>query len=136
MLSITHTYAYDFFSSDQTSQNTDIDVEIEDSSLNLEQKHLAKQHDQDENNYKVLKNLIYNNDSIRIYNYTAYNTDDLKNKMTSGLPNYTQVNDLSISFGYGMSYQVDSVNRIGYEYISSFPYDRGQVIRFFWVRSF
>lgn len=35
-----------------------------------------------------------------------------------------------------MVYQLNKNNRIGYEYLSSFPFDRGQLIRLFWLRIF
>lgn len=44
------------------------------------------------------------------------------------------LNDLSISLGYGIVYQINQDNRIGYEYLSSFPFDRGQMVRLFWLR--
>ncbi|MEG0915010.1 MAG: hypothetical protein RSG57_04585 [Christensenellaceae bacterium] len=36
--------------------------------------------------------------------------------------------------GYGIEIKVNKRNKVGYEYLSNFPYDRGQLIRFFWVR--
>lgn len=44
------------------------------------------------------------------------------------------LNDLSISLGYGIVYQINQDNRIGYENLSSFPFDRGQMVRLFWLR--
>lgn len=35
-----------------------------------------------------------------------------------------------------MTYKINADHKIGYEYISSFPYDRGQLIRIFWIWSF
>ncbi|WP_288365594.1 hypothetical protein [uncultured Acinetobacter sp.] len=113
-----------------------LDVNLENKDLNQEQKHLAEQHDQEENNYKVLKNLFYANERISIYNYTVYNMDDLKSKMIEEAPDAVGLHDLSISFGYGMSYRLKDGTKLGYEYVSNFPYDRGQLIRFFWIRSF
>lgn len=127
---------YDFFAQPHQDDTINLDINLENKDLNQEQKRLAEQHDQEENNYKILKNLFYSNERISIYNYTAYNTDDLKNKMIDGATDHVGVNDLSISFGYGMSYQLKQDTKLGYEYISSFPYDRGQLIRFFWIRSF
>lgn len=128
--------AYDFFSQAMPDNTVNLDVNLENKDLNQEQKHLAEQHDQEENNYKVLKNLFYANERISIYNYTVYNMDDLKSKMIKGAPDAVGLHDLSISFGYGMSYRLKDDTKLGYEYVSNFPYDRGQLIRFFWIRSF
>ena len=65
-----------------------------------------------------------------IYNYTAYDTGQLHSKSITGLTNHINIQDLSISVGYGVNYSVNPRLKIGYEYISSFPYDRGQLIRF------
>ncbi len=46
------------------------------------------------------------------------------------------VDDFAVSFGYGMEFKLDPVNKVGYEYVSSFPYDRGQMVRFFWSKRF
>jgi hypothetical protein len=51
--------------------------------------------------------------------------------MLTGETNNLSLDDFSISLGYGIVYQLNSANRIGYEYLSSFPFDRGQLIRFF-----
>lgn len=128
--------SYDFFAEPYQDDTINLDINLENTDLNQEQKRLAEQHDQEENNYKVLKNLFYSNERISVYNYTAYNMSDLKNKVIDGSTDHLGVSDLSISFGYGLSYQLRQDTRLGYEYISSFPYNRGQLIRFFWIRSF
>ncbi|MCU4413943.1 hypothetical protein KTH71_07815 [Acinetobacter sp. WU_MDCI_Axc73] len=137
MACLSNVYAYDFFAEDNADDETDLEINFENTGLNLEQKQLAQQHDEQENNYKVLKNLFYSNEKISIYNYTAYNVDHLKNKIIDGSSiDQIGLNDLSISFGYGLVYNMDGQNRVGYEYISSFPYNRSQLIRIFWIWSF
>ncbi|MPW45062.1 hypothetical protein D7V21_01650 [Acinetobacter guerrae] len=136
LLNIPMIYAYDFFAENNQKQITDFEYNSENNDLNQTQKHLAEQHDQEENNYNVLKNPFFSNERINVYNYTAYNTDILKNKALSGGSDHVSVDDLSISFGYGITYKINSDHKIGYEYISSFPYDRGQLIRIFSIWSF
>ncbi|EXB71250.1 hypothetical protein J525_0640 [Acinetobacter sp. 21871] len=109
---------------------------LDESDLNLEQRRLAIEHDDEINNYNVLKNEFYSNERWVIYNYTAYDTGQLHSKNIAGLTNHINIQDLSISFGYGVNYSVNPRLKIGYEYISSFPYDRGQLIRFFTIYLF
>jgi len=125
-----------FFAENNPEQIVDDQHHPENTDLNQIQKHLAEQHDQEENDYEILKNPFYSNERINIYNYTAYNTDALKNKMINAGSEHISAHDLSISFGYGMTYKINADHKIGYEYISSFPYDRGQLIRIFWIWSF
>ncbi|MBJ9985433.1 hypothetical protein IAE19_08250 [Acinetobacter sp. S40] len=131
-----YAYAYDFFAENSSTQVAEVEYSPENTDLNQIQKHLAEQHEQEENNYEILKNPFYSNERINIYNYTAYNADSLKNKMINGGSEHISANDLSISFGYGMTYKINTQHKVGYEYISSFPYDRGQLIRIFWIWSF
>lgn len=133
---LSNVYAYDFFAENNQEQIVDDQHHPENTDLNQIQKHLAEQHDQEENDYEILKNPFYSNERINIYNYTAYNTDALKNKMINAGSEHISAHDLSISFGYGMTYKINADHKIGYEYISSFPYDRGQLIRIFWIWSF
>ena len=135
-MQVTDSHAYDFFADNNQEQFIDDQYNPENADLNQIQKHLAEQHDQEENNYEILKNSFYSNERINIYNYTAYNADTLKNKMMNGASDHVGLNDLFISFGYGVSYKINADHKIGYEYISSFPYDRGQLIRIFWIWSF
>lgn len=102
----------------------------------MEQRRLAIEHDDEVNNYNVLKNEFYSNERWVIYNYTAYDTGQLQNKNSNGLTNHINIQDLSISVGYGVNYSVNPRLKIGYEYISSFPYDRGQLTRFFTIYLF
>lgn len=86
--------------------------------------------------YSVMNNKLYENDRIKIYNNTLYEFSPLDQKMdtTQIVPNIA--NDLKFSIGYGMEYKIDKYRKVGYEYVSNFPYDRGQMIRFFWSKDF
>ncbi|MGK8801664.1 hypothetical protein [Acinetobacter seifertii] len=128
--------AYDFFQPESDSTLLDTEQLLDQSDLNLEQRRLAIEHDNEVNNYNVLKNEFYSNERWVIYNYTAYDTGQLQNKNSNGLTNHFNIQDLSISVGYGVNYSVNPRLKIGYEYISSFPYDRGQLIRFFTIYLF
>ncbi|MEO4209521.1 hypothetical protein [Acinetobacter pittii] len=128
--------AYDFFQPESDSTLLDTGQLLDQSDLNLEQRRLAIEHDDEVNNYNVLKNEFYSNERWVIYNYTAYDTGQLQNKNSSGFTNHINIQDLSISVGYGVNYSVNPRLKIGYEYISSFPYDRGQLIRFFTIYLF
>ncbi|MEO9279479.1 MULTISPECIES: hypothetical protein [Acinetobacter] len=128
--------AYDFFQPESDSTLLDTEQLLDQSDLNLEQRRLAIEHDDEVNNYNVLKNEFYSNERWVIYNYTAYDTGQLQNKNSNGLTNHFNIQDLSISVGYGVNYSVNPRLKIGYEYISSFPYDRGQLIRFFTIYLF
>lgn len=128
--------AYDFFQPESDFTLLDSDQLLDQSDLNLEQRRLAIEHDDEVNNYNVLKNEFYSNERWVIYNYTAYDTGQLQNKNINGLTNHLNIQDLSISVGYGVNYSVNPRLKIGYEYISSFPYDRGQLIRFFTIYLF
>jgi hypothetical protein len=86
--------------------------------------------------YSILHNLFFQDDRWRVYNYTAYQTNQFNQKMLTGDTSNLSLDDFSISLGYGMVYQLNKNNRIGYEYLSSFPFDRGQLIRLFWLRIF
>lgn len=100
-----------------------------------EQKKLAEEHDQEVMDYSILSNEFYKNDRLRIFNYTAYNMQQLKNTLLNPTNSNTNGTELSISFGYGMEFKINALNKLGYEYISSFPYDRGQLLRVYWVRT-
>ncbi|WP_151799120.1 hypothetical protein [Acinetobacter calcoaceticus] len=128
--------AYDFFQPESDSTLVDSDQLLDQSDLNLEQRRLAIEHDDEVNNYNVLKNEFYSNERWVVYNYTAYDTGQIQNKNINGLTNHLNIQDLSISVGYGVNYSVNPRLKIGYEYISSFPYDRGQLIRFFTIYLF
>lgn len=91
---------------------------------------------QERTDYSILHNLFFQDDRWRVYNYTAYQTNQFNQKMLTGDTSNLSLDDFSISLGYGMVYQLNKNNRIGYEYLSSFPFDRGQLIRLFWLRIF
>ena len=99
------------------------------------QRELAQEHDQALMNYSILKNRFYENERIRVFNYSAYRVQQLKTSLLNPASTPMDADNFYISFGYGIEFKVDKFNKIGYEYISSFPYDRGQLLRFFWVRS-
>ena len=86
--------------------------------------------------YPVLHNLFFQDDRWQVYNYTAYQTNQFSHKMLTGDTSNLSLDDFSISLGYGIVYQLNQNNRLGYEYLSSFPFDRGQLIRLFWLRIF
>ncbi|MCH7336870.1 hypothetical protein [Acinetobacter sp. NIPH 2699] len=86
--------------------------------------------------YSILHNLFFQDERWRVYNYTAYETNRFNEKMLTGDTTNFALDDFSISLGYGIAYQLNPRHRIGYEYLSSFPYDRGQWIRFFWLGIF
>ena len=88
---------------------------------------------QEKTDYSILHNLFFQDDRWRVYNYTAYQTNQFNQKMLTGDTSNLSLGDFSISLGYGMVYQLNKNNRIGYEYLSSFPFDRGQLIRLFWL---
>ena len=98
--------------------------------------HLAERHNDEENDYSVVNNDFYENEYIRVFNYTAYNSDNFTNRLGTGEFSSSDLNALRISFGYGIEIKLNKRNKIGYEYLSNFPYDRGQLIRFFWVQLF
>ena len=91
---------------------------------------------QEKTDYSILHNLFFQDDRWRVYNYTAYQTNQFNQKILTGDTSNLSLGDFSISLGYGMVYQLNKNNRIGYEYLSSFPFDRGQLVRFFWLRIF
>lgn len=90
-------------------------------------------YDTQEKDYSVLNSSVYRNDLIHIFSYTAYDTSQMNTRLKSGNLDLESFGDLSISFGYGVEVRVNRLNKIGYEYLSTFPYDRGQLIRIFWV---
>ncbi|RZG45945.1 hypothetical protein [Acinetobacter wuhouensis] len=98
------------------------------------QKKIAVEHEQQATDYSILNNNFYQNDRFRIFNYTAYNVEQLKSSLVNPTVAGSGSNEFYISFGYGMEFKINDDSRIGYEYLSSFPYDRGQIIRFFWAR--
>ena len=104
--------------------------------LNEQQKQLAMQHEAMERDYQLLEHDFYTGERIRLFNHTAYQTQDLKAKATGASSGQIGLDDLSISFGYGLEYKVNKSQRIGYEYISTFPYDRGEMVRLFWYGTF
>lgn len=94
------------------------------------------QYDQQKNDYSVLNHGLYEGKRFRLFNYSAYDRDQLKAAMQSEQQGSEAFNRLAISFGYGLEFLLNRRNKVGYEYLSSFPYNRGELIRFFWVSIF
>ena len=119
------------------AENEDVQMDefIGDEIFNYYQ-HLAERHNDEENDYSVVNNDFYENEYIRVFNYTAYNSDNFTNRLGTGEFSSSDLNALRISFGYGIEIKLNQRNKIGYEYLSNFPYDRGQLIRFFWAQLF
>ncbi len=99
------------------------------------QKKLAEQHEQELADYSILTNKFYENERIRVFNYTAYNVQQLKTSLLNPSNDNPASSELYLSFGYGIEIKINALNKVGYEYISSFPYDRGQLLRLFWIRT-
>ena len=119
------------------AENEDVQMDefIGDEIFNYYQ-HLAERHNDEENDYSVVNNDFYENEYIRVFNYTAYNSDNFTNRLGTGEFSSSDLNALRISLGYGIEIKLNKRNKIGYEYLSNFPYDRGQLIRFFWAQLF
>ncbi|MDY6456901.1 hypothetical protein [Acinetobacter faecalis] len=101
-----------------------------------EKKENLEKYDEEQRDYSFINNNFYEDDVVRVYNNTAYSFDGAQNKFMSGQTYDVGVDDFAVSFGYGMEFKLDLVNKVGYEYVSSFPYDRGQMVRFFWFKRF
>ncbi|MCU4492086.1 hypothetical protein KTI63_06310 [Acinetobacter guillouiae] len=99
------------------------------------QKKLAEQHEHELADYSILTNKFYENERIRVFNYTAYNVQQLKTSLLNPSNDNPASSELYLSFGYGIEFKINALNKVGYEYISSFPYDRGQLLRLFWIRT-
>ncbi|AWL28287.1 hypothetical protein DJ533_06740 [Acinetobacter defluvii] len=132
-------FKYDFFKhlKQKKKQITDTEtaIEIASADLNQEQKKLAEEHEQELKNYSVLSNQFYEDGHFKVFNYTAFTTDDFKSRVSAGQSIQQEVQGLNISVGYGMEFKINKTNTLGYEYLSSFPYDRGQMVRLYWVKA-
>lgn len=108
--------------------------------LELDAMHIKKDsryvgEDELQQEQSILDNDFYQDEDFRFYNHTQYSLDSVKDNYMNSLTQ-TNMSDLSISLGYGMEFRVSRYQHIGYEYLSSFPYDRGQTIRIFWKARF
>lgn len=121
-----------FFSSYCYPEDYDFFAELEDDTEEM----FDAAYPQMKTSYSVLQNSFFRDERWKVYNYTAYKTNQFNHKMLSGDTSNLSLDDFSISLGYGIIYQLNATNRVGYEYLSSFPFDRGQLIRFFWLRIF
>ena len=101
-----------------------------------EQQQLADQQEQQQKTYELLQHNFFENERWRIYNHSAYSTKSLQEKWQDGNLEELHLADLSLAFGYGVEYFLDHKQSVGYEYLSNFPDDYGQMIRFFWNKSF
>lgn len=132
-------FKYDFFKhlkqNKEQITDTETAIEIANADLNQEQKKLAEEHEQELKNYSVLSNQFYEDGRFKVFNYTAFTTDDFKNRVSAGQSIQQEVQGLNISVGYGMEFKINKTNTLGYEYLSSFPYDRGQMVRLYWVKA-
>ena len=97
-----------------------------------EQRKLALNTENDQQEYGLLNHSFFENDLFEIYNYTAYETGAAQNKFLLGDAEHIGLQDFGISFGFGMKLRLSRRHSIGYEYLSNFPYDRGQIIRVYW----
>lgn len=104
--------------------------------LNQEQKELAEKYEKQKQRYSLLQHKIFENDRIRIFNNTAFGAENLKNDIRAGHYDFNNLDQLEITMGYGIEFILDQENIVGYEYLSSFPYDRGQILRIFWNKKF
>lgn len=82
-----------------------------------------------------MSNQIYADERFKLFNYTAFTSDDFKNRISAGQSIHQEVQGLNISMGYGMEFKLNKNNTLGYEYLSSFPYDRGQMVRIYWTKA-
>ena len=57
---------------------------------------LATQHDEEENDYTLINNDFYENEYIRVFNYSAYNSDNLSHKLGTGEFHSSDLDALSI----------------------------------------
>lgn len=97
---------------------------------------LAVQETEQQQDYGLISNSFYEGERLKIYNFTAYDAQAAQNKFVAGQSSLIGMDDFSISFGYGMEWKIRPRQSIGYEYLSNFPYDRGQIIRLFWNGQF
>ena len=119
---------YDFFQQQQ-EQHLATHAELD---LNAEQTRIAKETEEELRRYEVLSHQLYAGERIRFFNFTAFSQKELKNKLGTGSFHLDDIQNLNITLGYGMEYYLQPTVSIGYEYLSSFPYDRGQLVRVFW----
>lgn len=129
-----------FFTMDLKASEENINVEEKKETIfeiqEKEQKENVDKYEEEQRDYSFIKNNFYEDESLRVYNNTAYRFDGVQNKFMAGQANHVGIDDFAVSFGYGMEFKLDSTHKVGYEYVSSFPYDRGQVVRFFWSKRF
>lgn len=122
---------FDFFKKSEELAQVDSDMD-----LNKTQTEIAEKNEKEYARFSVLNHQIFNNDKIRIFNFTAFDDHDLKNKLNIGHFSFSELNSIQITFGYGIEYLYEKGKAVGYEYLSAFPYDRGQLIRIYWNQSY
>ena len=115
-------------------------VDVHDEIKKLDQRISAESAQTNENETRedvsVLEHTLWKTNQLRVYQHTQYNAQNASDKFKQGAVQQIGLEDLSLSVGYGMEYFLNPTHAIGYEYVSSFPYDRGQSIRVFWIRLF
>ena len=122
---------FNFF---EAQQELHYEPAIED--LNSEQTKIAELNEKEYSRFDVLTHSIFQSERIKFFNFTAFDRNELKNKLDTGHFDLSNLEQLSITFGYGVEYLLKENQTIGYEFLSSFPYDRGRLIRIFWNQTF
>lgn len=98
----------------------------------IQQQHWAEQLEQQQQRFSLLEHNFFVNEHLRIYNHSAYQLQTLQYKWQQGQAMQLDWEDFALSLGYGMQFFLQKNSSIGYEYLSNFPYDRGQMIRVFY----
>ena len=122
----------DFFKTENELVTPDYD-ELD---LNKTQTAIARQTEKENSRFSILSNQLFKSDKIRIFNFTAFDQNELKDRLGLGNLDLSDLSNIQITFGYGIEYQYQPGKAIGYEYLSAFPYDRGQLVRIFWNQKF
>jgi hypothetical protein len=74
---------------------------------------LAAQHDEEENDYTLINNDFYENEYIRVFNYSAYNSDGLSHKLGTG--SFTVQTWMYSVFHSGMVLKLKSTKEIKWD---------------------
>lgn len=97
-----------------------------------EQKKWADKIEAEHLNYNKINHDFFSTERWRIYNNSAYSTSIQNQEQLKEI----KEDDFSLSLGYGLEYRVDAEQKLGYEYRSNFPDKHGEMVRFFWNKSF
>ncbi len=101
-----------------------------------QQQDWAKQQEEEQQRFSLLQHNILSNAHFRLYNNSAYQLNAVQQKWQHGQAMHVDWEDFALSLGYGMQFFLDPRASVGYEYLSNFPYDRGQMIRIFYDYQF